>query len=218
MVYMNKSGSPKKTTKGPRVALRLPRDAQGLYTRALAIWTAIKADTARFPNTFPPAAEVEADLAGLGAALQAAEGGGPIATAALRVAADKGRQTLELLGKYVQSVVRAGPVEDAPATITNVLMFESAVGKRAPRPELEAREGMASGMVQLIARAVASAVAYFWEVSLDQETWTAGAPTAQANTTLAGLTPDKVYSFRFRALRREGVMTDASPIVSLRVR
>jgi hypothetical protein len=48
-------------------------------------------------------------------------------------------------------------------------MFESAVGKRAPKPELEAREGTTSGIVQLIARAVASAVAYYWEVSLDQQ-------------------------------------------------
>jgi hypothetical protein len=218
MVYMNKSGSPKKTTKGPRVALRLPRDAQGLYTRGLAIWNAIKADTARFPNPYPPAAEVEADLAGLGAALQAVEGGGPIARAALQVAVGKGRQTFELLGKYVQSVVRAGPVEDAPAIISNVLMFESAVGKRAPKPELEAREGMASGNVQLMARAVASAVAYFWEYSEDQKTWTAGAHTAQARSTLAGLSPDKVYAFRFRVLRRDGVMTEASKAVSLRVK
>jgi hypothetical protein len=218
MVSTNNSGAPKKMTKAPSVALHLPRDAQGLYTRGQAIWNAIKADTAGFPNPYPPAAEVEADLAGLGAALQTAEGGGPIAKAALRVAANKGRQTLDLLGKYVQSVVRAGPAEDAPAIITNVLMFESAVGKRSPKPELEARDGMASGTVQLIARAVGSAVAYFWEVSLDQETWAAGAQTAQARSTITGLTPDKVYSFRFRALIREGMMTDPSQTVSLRVK
>jgi hypothetical protein len=83
MVYMTKSSTPTKMTKGPRVALRLPRDAQGLHTRGLAIWSAIKADAAHFPNPYPPAAEVEADLAGLGPA----------------VAANKVRQTLELLGK-----------------------------------------------------------------------------------------------------------------------
>jgi hypothetical protein len=37
------------------------------------------------------------------------DGGGPRATATLYVAADTGRQSLDLLGKYVQSVVRAGP-------------------------------------------------------------------------------------------------------------
>ena len=125
---------------------------------------------------------------------------------------------MEFLGKYEQSVVRAGPVEDAPAIIRNVLMFESAVGKRAPKPEIEAREGTTSGNVQLLARAVASAAAYFWEYSEDQQTWTAGAPTAQARSTIAGLSPGKVYYFRFRALRREGVITDASPIVSFMVK
>jgi hypothetical protein len=145
MVSTKKSGAPKKRTRGPRVALRLPRDAQGLYTRGLAIWNAIKADAAHFPDPYPSVADVDADLAGLGEALQAAEGGAPIATTALDVAADKVRPTLELLGKYVQSVVRAGPVEDAPATITHVLMFESAVGRRASKLKIEAREGTTSG-------------------------------------------------------------------------
>jgi hypothetical protein len=218
MANMNKSGAPQKRTKGPRLALRLPRDAQGLHTRGLAIWSAIKADPAHFPNPYPPAAEVEADLAGLGDTLQAAEGGGPIEMAAQHGAANKVRQTLELLGKYVQSVVRAGPIEDAPALISNVLMFESAVGRRTPKPEIEVRDGTTSGDVRLIALAVASAVAYFWEYSEDQETWTAGAHTAQARSTLEGLLPGKVYYFRFRALRREGLMTNASQTVRFMVK
>jgi hypothetical protein len=218
MFSLQKSGSSKKNTKGPRVVLRLPRDAQGLYTRGQAIWSAIKADTTRFPTTYPPAAEVEADLKALGEALQAAEKGGPSAKAALSVAADKVRQTLELLGKVVQSVVRAGPVEDAPAIISNVLMYESNVGRRSPKPELAAREGATSGEVQLIALAVASAAVYHWEYSLDQETWTAGAPTTQARSTITGLRPGQVYYFRFRVFKREGLMTEASSTVSFMVR
>jgi hypothetical protein len=217
MAYMNKSGSPKKRSKGPRIVLRLPRDAQGLYTRGLAIWNAIKADTTRFPTTYPPAADVEADLKVLGAALQAAEGGSPSDKVALEVAADKVRQTLELLGKGVQRVVRAGPVEDAPAIISSVLMYESSVGRRL-KPELAAKDGATSGTVQLIALAVASAAAYFWEYSLDQDTWTATTPTAQARITLAGLRAGQVYYFRFRVLKREGFMTDHASIVSFLVR
>ena len=218
MVYMKKSGSPKKKkTKGPHIALHLPRDAQSLYTRSQAIWSAIKADAAHFPMTYPPAAEVSADLTGLGGALTAAEGGDPVAIAALGVAADKVRQTFGLLGKYVQSVVRAGPAEDAPAIISNVLMFESNIGRRAPKPELDARQGTTSGIVQLIALARASVVVYFWEYSLDQQSWTAGAHTAQARSSIAGLLPGKVYYFRFHALMRDGVMTDSSQIVSFLV-
>jgi hypothetical protein len=218
MFSLQKSGSPKKNMNGPRVVLRLPRDAQGLYTRGLAIWGAIKADTTRFPTTYPPAAEVDADLKALGEALQAAEKGSPSAKTALAVAADKVRQTLELLGKVVQSVVRAGPVEDAPAIISSVLMYESNVGRRSSKPELAVRDGATSGAVQLIALAVASAAAYYWEYSLDLETWTAGAPTAQARSTIAGLSPGQVYHFRFRVLKREGLMTDASSTVSFMVR
>jgi hypothetical protein len=217
MVYMKKSGSPKKRSKGPRVALHLPKDAQGLYTRALATWSAIKADAARFPNPYPSAAKIDADLLELGDALQAAEGGNPIAITALEVAADKVRQTLELLGKYVQSVVRAGPIEDAPAIISNVLMHESNVGRRSPKPELDARQGPTSGIVRLIALAVASAAAYFWEYSVDQQTWMAGVHTAQARCTIAGLVPGKLYYFRFRALRRDGGTTDSSQTVSFMV-
>jgi hypothetical protein len=62
--------------------------------------------------------------------------------------ADKVRQTLELLGKIVQSVVRAGPVEDASAIISSVHMFESNAGRRSSKPALAARDGATSGMVR----------------------------------------------------------------------
>jgi hypothetical protein len=218
MAYMNKSGSPKKKTKGPRIALHLPADAQALYTRGLAIWNAIKADTTHFPTTYPPADVVEGDFKGLATALQTAEKGSPADKAALEAAANKVRQTLELLGKVVQSVVCAGPVEDAPALISSVLMYESNVGRRSSKPELAAKDGATSGTVQLIALAVASAAAYFWEYSLDQETWTATTPTAQARITIAGLRSGQVYYFRFRVLKREGFLSDHTSLVSFLVR
>ena len=45
-----------------------------------------------------------------------------------------------------------------------------------------------------------------------------GAQTAQARSTIAGLRPGQVYYFRFRALKREGFVTDSASIVSLLVR
>jgi hypothetical protein len=59
---------------------------------------------------------------------------------------------------------------------------------------------------------------YYWESSLDQETWTAGAPTVQARSTLTGLKPGQVYYFRFRVFKRDGLMTDTSSTVSFMVR
>jgi hypothetical protein len=214
-----KSGSPtpKKKTKAPRIALHLPGDAPGLFTRGTAIWAAVKADSAHFASPYPPAPEIEADLAALGEALQKAEGGSAADTAAVEVAVAKVRQTFELLGKYVQSIVRAGPIEDAPAIISSVLMYESAVGKRPPKPPLEARQGTTSGAVLLIALAMAGARVYYWESSLDQQSWTAAGQSPGTRFTVAGLAPGKVYFFRFRAFTRDGEMTEYSPVVSLMV-
>ena len=210
--------SKKKTTAAPRIALYLPVDAQGLYTHCNASWAGIKGDPGHFANPFPPGNEVDDDLAKLGAALQAAASGDPVALAALKVAADKVRQDWEMLGKYVQGIVRAGPIEDAAAIISSVLMYVSNVGKRPPKPELQAKQGAISTTVLLIALAVESAMVYTWEYSLDQQAWTAVPQTAQARTSITGLTPGKVYYFRFRVFKRDGTTTDASQVVSFMVK
>ncbi len=213
------AGNKKKTKpKVPHVAMHLPLDPTDLCTRCTAIWAAVKADTAHFANPYPPAIEVEPDLAELATAIQAAAGGAPIAMAALYVAADKVRGTFQRLGGYVESVLRAGPIEDAPAILGNVLMYMSNVGQRPSKPALEVRDGATSGVAKLIALAVASAVAYYWEVSLDQATWSVGTQSAQAHGTLTGLTPGKLYYFRFRALLRDNSMTSYSQVVSFMVR
>jgi hypothetical protein len=213
-----KSGSPTpKKTKAPRIALHLPGDAPGLFTRGTAIWAAVKADPGRFPSPYPPGPEIEADLAALGEAIQKAEGGTTADSTAVAVAEAKVRQTLELLGKYVQSVVRAGPVEDAPAIISSVLMYESNLGKRPPKPPIEARRGETSGAVLLIALAVAGARVYYWESSFDQQSWTVAGQSPGTRFTAAGLTPGKLHYFRFRAFKRDGEMSEYSPVISLMV-
>jgi hypothetical protein len=213
-----KSSTPKKKkTRVLRVAQHLPRDPRALYTHLAASWDAVKNDPAHYPAPYPPASEVDADFDALRDALKAAEGGDPVAVAALQVAVVKSKQTYELLSKYVQRVLRAGPIEDMPALLSAVLMYESNVGARPPKPELEAKQGPMSGIVLLIALAVPSAVTYFWEYSVDQVTWSAIHPTAQAKTTLAALTPGKVYYFRFHAFTRDNVMTDLSQVVSFMV-
>jgi len=220
MVARKKSSAPRK--RKPRVlhvALHLPTDGEGLYTRGSAMWSAVKADTVHFPTPYPPATETEPDLKGLGTALQDAAGKDPVAIAALGVAAAKVKQDLELLGKYVQSVLRAGPIEDAPAILSNVLMYESNIGVRPPKPELAAKQpkGTLSGTVLLVALAVAGAAAYYWESSVDQVAWAAGGQSAQARFSLAGLTPGKMYYFRFHTLQRAGGLTSPSQVVGLMV-
>lgn len=213
-----KSGSPrKKVTKAPRIATRLPADAQQLLLRCLAIWAAMKGDPQRFSNPNPLPSEIDLALQELTDALKAAENPSPSATTAVQAAADKVRHLFNRLAMYVESVVRASPAEDAHAIITSVLLHESNAGKRPPKPALEARQGQGSGAAELIALAVALGVTYFWEYSADRETWTALQPTPRARTSLSGLTPGKVYYFRFHVLMQDGSMGDPSQIVSLMV-
>ena len=65
--------------------------------------------------------------------------------------------------------------------------------------------------------AMAGVTAYFWEVSVDQVTWSVGAQSSQARSSIAGLTPGKLYWFRVRGLKRDGTMTAYTQAVSLTV-
>jgi hypothetical protein len=208
----------KKKNRVPRIALYLPIAFLALYVRCLAIWNAIKADLVHFPTPYPPASVVDADLAALADTLEEAEKGSPIATTALEGAARKVRETFELLGKYVQSVVRAGSAADAAALIASVLMYESKVGQRSPKPELDVKDTVTSGLVRLVALAIPGVVTYYWEVSTDQVSWSTGPQTAQAHASIGGLTPGKEYYFRFHGFRRDGTMTSPSITVSHLVR
>src|ERR1700712_1829576 len=53
MANKRTSRSQNKKTRGPRIALHLPREVLALYLRCLAIWMAIKADLAHFPTPYP---------------------------------------------------------------------------------------------------------------------------------------------------------------------
>jgi hypothetical protein len=207
---------PKK--KAPNIALHLPKAVQELYPYCLAVWLKVKGDTVHFPAPVPSAAEMDADLTALHDALKDAENGGTVETAALTTAADKVRQDFGLLGKYLQRVIHRLPVEDAPNLIAGLLLHQSNTGKHPPKAELKAEDGPMAGVVILRALAVAHAVKYEWELSLDQVTWSLAAESAQAHTTVQGLTPGKTYYFRFRCFLRDNTKTDPSHAVPHLVR
>ncbi len=206
-----KIGSPRKKMRMLHVATLLPVDPQALYTHCSASWTGIKA---RF--TTLPANTVDADLLALSTALGNGPGGSPADTAVIVVAAAKVRQDWKQVAAYVEGALLAGPIEAAPAILAEILMYESKVGLRAPKPELQAkqRKGTLSGVVLLIALAVPSAVLYVWELSVDGVSWQAGGQCAQANCTIAGLTPGKMYYFRFHTITRAGTLSALSQVVS----
>jgi len=214
MPRKKKAASAKKVITGPRVAQRLPQDPEELYTHGSASWGAVKADTAHFASPNPPAAQMDGDLAALWSALQEAETGGPAATAALNAAAVKVHDDFEVLGKYVQSVLRTLPVEIALALLAEVLMYASNVGKRPPKQALAVKAGAVEGAVKLSALKVPGTILYTWQWSLDQVSWTTASQTPQTRTSISGLTAGKVYYFRFLTIKRDGTTGNPSQVVS----
>jgi hypothetical protein len=196
------------------VATRTPTAPADVYNTCIASWEIVKGDTAHFPTPFPPAIVMDAGFTTLQTALQDNESGGTVKTAALRKASNSVRHNHHLLGKYVESVVATMPHDAGVALIATVLMFVSTTGKHQPKAELTVKMGSISGLVLLLARAVPGAVSYGWEFSLDQVTWSPGGTTAQAHTTISGLTPGKVYYFRFHAFLRDNTTTNPSQVVN----
>ena len=203
--------------KVPHIALHLAPDAEGLHTQCSAQLTQVLAQPTVFVTPSPPAAILTQALAELWSAIQADEGGGPVQHTALVAAAAKVRQLFTQLGKYAEGVVLAAPVEQASAIISSVLMYESKVGQKPPKAELAVKHVTAvSGAVLLIAAAIAGALTYTFEYSLDQVTWSSAGQTGKVRTTITGLTPGKVYYFRFLAFKR-GDTTYTSQVVYLMV-
>src|SRR5262249_31145189 len=154
-------------------------------------------DTAHFPSP-PVAAELDAALTMLGAALQAATSNGTADVAAVKTAAIKVRSLWAVLAKYAQMVLRTMPVEDTATILAGVLMYKSDAGAHRPKPPLAAKHGATSGTVVVAALAILRAVFYTFEWSADQQVWST-VTSAQARITITGLTSAKVYWFRVRA-------------------
>lgn len=165
---------------------------------------------AAFPNPTPPLAQLSAHLDALAACEELARKGGKGMAqqrdSALRVV----RSDMRLLQAYVQSIADSSAA-DAEAIITSAGMRTvKKVGRS--KPPLYAKRGKASGRVIVEAKALPSPVQYCWQMSEDQNTWTDLAPTFHSSTSVEGLTPVKVYSFRFRANTKHGLSEWSSPV------
>ncbi|MFT3775155.1 MAG: hypothetical protein QM820_58150 [Minicystis sp.] len=120
-------------------------------------------------------------------------------------------QDLMLLRAYVQSVAQASPAEAAAIAESAGMSLRRTKGYH--RSEL-AVKFTAPGTVVLTAKAVAPKASYYWQHSLDGQTWTSAPETLQATTTIAGLPSRTVVYFRYRALINKG-MGEFSQVVSL---
>lgn len=160
----------------------------------------------------PLLAQTTTDLNALDAAQQLAHKGSPAQTAdrnaKLKVVQSDARQ----LKAFVQSVADADLL-NAQSIIESSGM---SVAKKPLRtkPDLAATVGKVPTTATLSAKALKSKVAYQWQMSVDQKTWTDLPGTVKATTSVANLTPGTIYYFRFRTLTVAG-LSDWSTVASL---
>ena len=102
---------------------------------------------------------------------------------------------------------------DQAATIAESVKMKLRKKPAHTKPDFAAYDGKVSGQVHLIARAIAKALLYFWEISSDQKNWSVALDTSAANAFISTLTPGQTYYFRFRVRTRKG-MGDYSQVLS----
>ena len=205
--------APKKST--PVAVLKVPRLNNLLSTFAKSVLDAMTGN-ANFPDAVSLLLTLAEDIvafdAGQTAALTRAAG---TATArdGLRLAVI---QDLDHLRDHVQKVIEKDmSAVEAAAAITSAGMRVRKASKRF-KPELAVKKGRVSGQVLLVAKAVAHTAMYYWEYSLDQESWTPVTETMQASTTITGLMPAHVYAFRMYTRTRKG-QNEYTQVVTLLV-
>ena len=203
-----------KSKKGPTGVLKVPKQKKALSPYGRHVVTCMTGN-AKVPSPSPALPAITAACKALDDS-QAAMPGNK-ATTAQR---DADYLALLLLLHheldYVNGVAeqQTSPA-DAEAVITGA-GFSVRKDYARHKDALAATYGLASGAVELDARAVAPGACYYWQWSTDQKIWVSLPETRKASTTLTGLTPATTYYFRFRALTRKG-MTDWSQNVSLLV-
>jgi hypothetical protein len=168
-----------------------------------------------FPSPVPPLATVAAAIT----ALDAAQLGAQTRTHGAAALRDEKRTAfVSMLGRlktYVESVAEANP--EAGASIIQ----SAGVSTRKPTVRAKrvfaAKQGATSGTIQLVAPSAGPRTSYEWQYSLDGgKTWISMPPTIQASTTLTGMTPATLVTFRNRVVSSAGV-GDWSATVSITV-
>jgi hypothetical protein len=181
--------------------LKLPKPNKSFLTFAKAVHDHL-AGNPSFPSPSPALALFAADIHALDEAETQAATRAKGTTQARNARKLKVKEDLMHLRDYVQSVVEKQPSSrDAAALIESAFM---SVRKtiHPSKAELSARNTGVSGTVRLNAKAVAHSAIYYWQYSLDQQTWTSVTETMQARTMIADLTLPATYYFRFRAFTR----------------
>jgi hypothetical protein len=197
----------------PLVALHIPVSNKSFIAFARTVHDHMLGNAA-FPSPTPALEVLDGDLSALEDAEIKAGTGAKGATSQRDAKKSKVKRHLFSLRGYVQTVADAQPSAAEAAAVIESAFMSVQKARSHTVPELVAKNNGVSGTVILDAKAVAATASYYWEYSLDQETWTSAPETLQSKTSISGLTPARLYYFRFRALTRTGAL-GYSQVVSL---
>ena len=199
----------------PEVILGIPQKPHADVVIATDTIIAAVAGSAYFSNTTAQVAAATTAHSAYSQAVTDAKNKIPGAVKVRRDAKVALIKALDPLRVIVQLAVDARI--DLAATIAESAKMKLRKVATHSKADFAASDGPGSGQVRLIARAIARALLYFWEISVDQKTWTVALDTAAAQAVLSGLTVGQTYYFRFRARTRKGT-TDYAQILSHVVR
>jgi hypothetical protein len=204
-----------RTITTPIAVLLLPRPNKEFLTFAKAVHDHLK-DNPSFPTPNPALTVFASDIKAFDEAETAAAGRAKGAVEARDAKRKTVKEDLMHLRDYVQSVVEKQAASGNGAALIESAFMSVKKIVTPTRPELSAKNTGVSGSVLLDARSVARTAMYYWQYSLDQQTWISVPETMQVKTLIAGLTSAKTYYFRFHARTRSGE-TRSSQVVSLLV-
>jgi hypothetical protein len=198
-------------------SLKMPRPTSRFLTRGTTICNALTNDSEGYfgvQPVNPTIAEVEEFLKDLKDANQDVKEkvkGAVGERAAKRVIASDGLLALKY---YVQKIANAD-VENALAIVTSASMLVKGGNKANNKAALSAKNiKNALGSILINAKSKGRGIIYAWEVSLDNETFTAITPTKNCKTILRDQVEGQKLYFRYRVLK-DGVYGKYSVLASV---
>ena len=160
-------------------------------------------------------AEAKAAVDALEAAVLAAKEGGPTAVSAMHDAAERADTLYRNLAHYVERI--------AAGDETSILSSGFHISKQpviTPKAELAAFDGEHSGSVRLVAKALLGAVAYLWQMAIDDAAgtelvWVDIGSSTRANFDVSDLEVMKRYKFRYAAITPNGTTDYCEPVTKI---
>lgn len=168
-----------------------------------------------FPTPDVPLAEATASVDALEAAILAAANGDHVAIAAMHAQTELTDNLFRNLVAYVNRIADGDETK-----ILSSGFHESMQPATANKPVLAVNDGANSGSVQLVAKAVEKAGAYFWQYAKDslpvnENDWISAGNSTQANFYITGLTAASKYYFRVGVLTPAGMNNFCAPVLKI---